>query len=117
MTPNTILFPRSSWVTLTTKFTGQDSKISYLEALKAKFAPQGLVNFDLCNAGNGVGVEGKDRMMVYKNDIENVFGVVTEPLRVLPAQYQGLNAIFNLFARTAGTAFRRPTAAVYADGV
>ena len=56
-------------------------------------------------------------MMVYKNDIENVFGVVTEPLRVLPAQYQGLNATFNLFARTAGTAFRRPTAAVYADGV
>lgn len=115
--PDTILFPRSSWVTLTTKFTGTDSKISYLEALKARFAPQGLINFDLCNAGNGVGVEGKDRMMVYKNDVENVFGIVTEPLRVLPAQYQGLNAIFNLFARTAGTAFRRPTSAVYADGV
>lgn len=117
VTPDTILFPRKSWVALTTKYTGSDSKITYLEALKAKFEPQGLKNFALCNSGNGAGVEGRDRMIVYKNDTENVFGVVTEPFRILPAQYSGLNVIFNCFARTAGTVFRRPTAAAYADGV
>jgi hypothetical protein len=121
VTPNTIKIPRDAFTYLTTKYTGSDSKITYLEALKSKFAPQGITNWELCVSAAGVGkvsVEGDaDRALLYRKGEENVFSILPIVFRVLPPQYSGLAITYNCTARTGGCCWRRPTTGVYMDGV
>lgn len=121
VTPNTIKIPRDAFTHLTTKYTGSDSKITYLEALKSKFAPQGITNWELCVSAAGVGkvsVEGDaDRALLYRKGEENVFSILPIVFRVLPPQYSGLAITYNCTARTGGCCWRRPTTGVYMDGV
>lgn len=121
VTPNTIKIPRDAFTYLTTTYTGTDSKITYLEALKSKFAPQGIMNWELCVSAGGVGkvsVEcDADRALLYKKGEENVFSILPVVFRVLPAQYSGLAITYNCTARTGGCCWRRPTTGVYMDGV
>lgn len=121
VTPDTIKIPRDAFTYLTTKYTGSDSKITYLEALKSKFAPQGIVNWELCNSAAGVGTvseEGDaDRALLYKKAAENVFSIVPLSFRVLPPQASGLCVTFNCYGRCGGAAWRRPTTGCYMDGV
>ena len=121
VTPNTIKIPRDAFTYLTTTYTGNDSKITYLEALKSKFAPQGITNWELCVSAGGVGkvsVDGDaDRALLYKKGEENVFSILPVVFRVLPVQYVGLSIIYNCLARTGGCCWRRPTTGVYMDGV
>lgn len=115
--PDTIKIPRSAFVFLSTKRVSNDTKETWLESLKTLFAPQGIVNWECCNSASGSGVGGKDRIMLYKRSEENLYSIVSEPFRILPAQYNGMIVTYNCFARTAGVVFRRPLTAVYADGV
>lgn len=115
--PDTIKIPREAFLFLSTKRVSDQTKETWLEALKVLFAPQGLVNWEVCNSASGAGVGGKDRVLLYKRSEENLFSIVSEPFRILPAQYQGLTVTYNCFGRTAGVVFRRPLTAVYADGV
>ena len=121
VTPNTIKIPRDAFTYLTTQYTGNDSKITYLEALKSKFAPQGITSWECCNSAAGLGkvsVDGdSDRALLYKKGEENVFSILPVVFRVLPAQYVGLSIIYNCLARTGGCVWRRPTTGVYMDGV
>lgn len=122
VTPDTILLPRSAYVHLTTTYKSDDSDVTLLEALKAVFAPQGLVNWVLTNSANGIGeadTDGNatDRALVYKRAEENVFAVLPLPFEILQPQYRGLNTVFNCRARCGGAVWRRPTTAVYMDGV
>lgn len=122
VTPDTIVLPRAAYVALTTTYKSDDSDVTYLEALKAVFAPQGLVNWVLSNAANGIGEadsdgNATDRALVYRNSEENVFGVLPLPFEILQPQYRGFNTVFNCRARCGGAVWRRPTTAVYIDGV
>lgn len=117
VTPDTIVLPRAAYVYLTTTYKSDDSDVTYLQALKSVFSPQGLVNWVVSNAANGIGTDGADRILVYKNSEENVFGVLPLPFEVLQPQYLGFNTVFNCRARCGGTVWRRPTTAAYMDGV
>lgn len=121
VTPNTIKIPRDAFTFLTTKYTGSDSKITYLQALKDKFAPQGITNWELCVSAAGVGkvsVDGDaDRALLYKKGEENAFSILPIAFRVLPPQYSGLAITYNCTARTGGCCWRRPTTGCYMDGV
>ena len=117
---DTIKIPREAYVSLTNRTKGVDSDVTFLKALKDRFAPQGIVNWECCNSAKDVGsVSGQkaDRALLYKKGIENVFSIIPVAFRVLPAQYVGLSVIFNCIARTAGCVWRRPTTGVYMDGV
>lgn len=115
--PDTIKIAHSAFVYLTLTYKSDDSNITYLDALKATFAAQGLVNWEECADLDGAGVGGTDRVMVYKRAPENVFCILPEPFKILDAQYVGMAIVYNCYAKTAGTVFRRPTTACYGDGV
>lgn len=120
VTPDTIKIPREAFVSLTTRTKGVDSDVTFLKALQDRFAPQGIVNWEVCNSAAGVGSVGgvaADRALLYKKAQENVFSILPVVFRVLPPQYVGLSIIYNCLARTAGTVWRRPTTGVYMDGV
>lgn len=120
VTPDTLKLPREAYTSLTTRTKGVDSDVTFLKAIQDRFAPQGIKNIECCNSAAGVGeVNGAsaDRALLYKKAPENVFSIVPVVFRVLPPQYVGLSVIFNCLARTAGTAWRRPTTGVYMDGV
>lgn len=114
---NTIKIPRDAYVSLTNRTKGVDSDVTFLKALQDRFAPQGLVNFECCNSAAGIGTSETDRALVYNKGKENVFSILPVPFRVLPAQFKGLNVIFNCIARCGGCVWRRPTTGVYMDGV
>lgn len=114
---DTLKVPRKAFVSLTTRTKGVDSDVTFLKAIQDRFAPQGLVNIECCNSGEGIGVGDTDRALLYKKDRKNVFSVLPVPFRVLKPQEKGLSIIFNCIARTAGCVWRRPTTGVYMDGV
>lgn len=114
---DTLKIPREAYVSLTNRTKGVDSDVTFLKALKDRFAPQGLVNFECCNSANEAGAAGTGRALLYSKRIENVFSILPVAFRVLPPQAQGLSVIFNCLARCGGCVWRRPTTGVYMDGV
>lgn len=118
--PDTIKIPRDAYVSLTNRTKGTDSDVTFLKALQDRFAPQGLKNWEVCNSAKGAGVvdgSAADRALVYKKSEENVFSILPVPFRVLPAQYVGLNVVYNCIARCGGAVWRRPSTGIYMDGV
>ena len=115
--PDTIKIPRDAYISLTNRYKSEHSDVTYLQALKALFEPQGLMNWELCNSANNAGEDGESRALFYKKSMENVFSIVPVAFRVLPPQYEGLCVTYNCLAKTAGTVWRRPTTGCYMDGV
>lgn len=120
VTPDTLKLPREAFTSLSTRYKGVDTSLTFLQAVKDAFAPQGIKNIECCNSATGVGVVNDtpaDRALLYKKSPENVFSIVPLVFRVLPPQASGLSVTFNCYARTGGTAWRRPTTGCYMDGV
>ena len=120
VTPDTLKLPREAFTSLSTRYKGVDTNLTFLQAVKDAFAPQGIKNIECCNSAAGVGVVNDtpaDRALLYKKSPENVFSIVPLVFRVLPPQASGLSVTFNCYARTGGTAWRRPTTGCYMDGV
>lgn len=91
--------------------SGESPRI--LQYLKDTF-PQ-IKNWYSADCLNGVGVGGKDRVVLYTKAEDAVMHVVPLEFTLLPEQWAGLAATVNGVAKDAGTIFFRPLSAAYAD--
>jgi len=114
---DSILIPHDAFVHISSTPKNDTSDKQIIDHLKTVFAAQGIVNWNECPALDAAGVGGTSRVMLYKRDVSCLSYVLPIPFRQKTPQEVGLAYIVNCFGRCGGTVFKRPTTAVYGDGV
>jgi len=113
--PNSILFPTAAFQIVTGNTFGTDNPETILSAW-LRNNPYGVRFADQWTELDGAGAGDADRIVCYTRDKRVAEVEISQDYEEFPPEMRGLEFLTQCHMRTAGTVFRYPKAAVYADG-
>jgi len=114
--PDTMLLPLEQYLLISRKRIANDSAGKTVLTYFLENNPY-IKRIEWLTELNGIGAGGKDRAIVFKNDLQHLSLEIPVPFEQFDPQQQGLTFTIPCLARTAGVIIYYPLAIAYCDGI